>query len=33
MVSRSTVDEVVTKVPERDVTGTFSGQALWGTLK
>jgi hypothetical protein len=30
---RSNVMEVVTKVPERDVTGTFTGQALWGALK
>jgi hypothetical protein len=33
MVIRSTVSEVVTTVPERDVTGTFTGQALWGALK
>jgi hypothetical protein len=30
---RSNVMEVVTTVPERDVTGTFTGQALWGALK
>lgn len=30
---RSNVMEVVTKVPERDVTGSFTGQALWGALK
>jgi hypothetical protein len=30
---RSTVMEVVTTVPERDVTGGFTGQALWGALK
>jgi hypothetical protein len=33
IVIRSTVDEVVTTVPERDVTATFTGQALWGALK
>ena len=26
----STVAEVVTTVPEKDVTGIFTGQALWG---
>jgi hypothetical protein len=30
---RSTVTEVVTTVPERDVTATFTGQALWEALK
>jgi hypothetical protein len=25
--------EVVTTVPERDVRGSFTGQALWGALK
>ena len=30
---RSNVMEVVTTVPERDVTGSFTGQALWGALK
>jgi hypothetical protein len=30
---RSTVAEVVTTVPEKDVTATFTGQALWEALK
>ena len=30
---RSNVMEVVTTVPERDVTGNFTGQALWGARK
>jgi hypothetical protein len=30
---RSTVAEVVTTVPEKDVTATFTGQALWEVLK
>jgi len=29
----SNVMEVITTVPERDVTGTFTGQAAWTTLK
>ena len=33
MALRSDVLDVVKTVPERDVTGTFSGQALWGALK
>jgi hypothetical protein len=30
---RSTVAEAVTTVPEKDVTATFTGQALWEALK
>ena len=30
---RSTVAEAVTTVPEKDVTATFTGQALWEVLK
>jgi hypothetical protein len=30
---RSTVAEAVTTVPEKDVTATFTGQALWEMLK
>jgi hypothetical protein len=30
---RSNVMEVVTTVPERDVTGSFTGQAAWTALK
>ena len=30
---RSDVLDVVTTVPVRDVTGTFTGQAMWGALK
>jgi hypothetical protein len=30
---RSNVMDVVTTVPERDVTGSFTGQAAWGALK
>ena len=30
---RSTVVEAVTTVPEKDVTATFTGQALWEGLK
>ena len=30
---RSNVMEVVTTVPERDVTGSFTGQAVWAALK
>jgi hypothetical protein len=30
---RNNVMEVVKTVPERDVTGSFTGQALWGALK
>jgi len=33
IVLRSDVLDVVTTVPERDVTGSFTGQALWGALK
>ena len=33
IVIRSTMGEVVTTVPEKDVTATFTGQALWGVLK
>jgi hypothetical protein len=30
---RSNVMEVITTVPERDVTGSFTGQAAWAALK
>ena len=30
---RSTVGEVVTTVPEKDVTATFTGQVLWEAMK
>jgi hypothetical protein len=32
-VLHSTVGEVVRTVPERDVTGSFTGQVLWEALK